>query len=98
MGKHLIICGHGQGRSSYDPGAVNQSTSKYAYLLEGINSWVLAQDVQGVKHSERTYTVRKGDTLSGIASQFKTTTQKLAQINGIKNPNLINVGQKLKLY
>ncbi|WP_449461172.1 hypothetical protein [Streptococcus suis] len=23
MGKHLVICGHGQGRISYDPGAVN---------------------------------------------------------------------------
>lgn len=23
MGKHLVICGHGQGRTSYDPGAVN---------------------------------------------------------------------------
>ena len=77
--------------------SVNQSTSKHAYLLEGINSWVLAQDVQGVRHSERTYTVRKGDTLSGIASQFKTTTQKLAQVNGLKNPNRISIGQILKL-
>ena len=77
--------------------SVNQSTSKHAYLLEGINSWVLAQDVQGINHSERTYTVRKGDTLSGIASQFNTTTQKLVQINGIKTPNLIRVGQILKL-
>ncbi|MHA2697032.1 N-acetylmuramoyl-L-alanine amidase, partial [Streptococcus agalactiae] len=23
MGKHLVICGHGQGRTTYDPGAVN---------------------------------------------------------------------------
>ncbi|NQL93498.1 peptidoglycan-binding protein LysM, partial [Streptococcus suis] len=23
MGKHLVICGHGQGRTGYDPGAVN---------------------------------------------------------------------------
>lgn len=25
MGKHLVICGHGQGQSSYDPGATNSS-------------------------------------------------------------------------
>ncbi|WP_332238864.1 LysM peptidoglycan-binding domain-containing protein [Sporolactobacillus sp. KGMB 08714] len=44
-----------------------------------------------------TYTVRPGDTLSGIASTHGTTVQQLASINGIKDPNLIRVGQVLKL-
>ena len=44
-----------------------------------------------------TYTVTKGDTLSGIAYRYGTTYQKLAEINGILNPNIINVGQKLKI-
>lgn len=47
--------------------------------------------------TETTYTVKKGDTLSGIASKFGTTYQKLAEINGIKNPNKIYVGQVLKI-
>lgn len=44
-----------------------------------------------------TYTVKKGDTLWGIASANGTTYQKLASINGISNPNLIYVGQVIKL-
>ena len=44
-----------------------------------------------------TYTVRRGDTLSGIASRFGTTVADLARINSIANPNLIYVGQILTL-
>lgn len=43
------------------------------------------------------YTVVKGDTLSGIANKYGTTYQKLAEYNGISNPNLILVGQKIKI-
>ena len=45
-----------------------------------------------------TYTVQPGDTLSGIASKYGTTYQRLAEINGITNPNIIHVGQVLKVY
>ena len=44
-----------------------------------------------------TYTVKSGDTLSGIASRYGTTVSALASLNGISNPNLIYVGQQLKL-
>ncbi|WP_462420021.1 LysM peptidoglycan-binding domain-containing protein [Salinicoccus sp. Marseille-QA3877] len=44
-----------------------------------------------------TYTVKSGDTLSGIATRAGTTTKKLQNLNGISNPDLIKVGQKLKL-
>lgn len=44
-----------------------------------------------------TYTVKKGDTLWGIAQANGTTYQKLAEINNIPNPNLIYVGQVIKL-
>ena len=43
------------------------------------------------------YTVKAGDTLSGIAAKYGTTYQNLAKINGIANPNLIHVGQKIKV-
>lgn len=45
----------------------------------------------------KTYTVKSGDTLSGIAAKYGTTYQQLAQINGIANPNKIYPGQVLKL-
>lgn len=43
------------------------------------------------------YTVKSGDTLSGIASRYGTTYQKIARLNGISNPNRIYVGQKLRI-
>lgn len=50
----------------------------------------------GVNSSkEVVYIVKSGDTLSGIASKYGTTYQKIAADNGIGNPNLIYPGQKL---
>lgn len=43
------------------------------------------------------YTVAKGDTLSAIAQRNNTSVDSLAKTNNISNPNLINVGQKIKL-
>ena len=45
-----------------------------------------------------TYVVKSGDTLSEIAQQFGTSVNKIASDNGIKNINLITVGQRLKIY
>ena len=44
-----------------------------------------------------TYTVRSGDTLSGIAAAHGTSWQELQRINGLANANLIFPGQVLKL-
>lgn len=41
------------------------------------------------------YTVRRGDTLSAIALRYGTTVQNLVNLNNIRNPNLIYVGQIL---
>lgn len=43
------------------------------------------------------YVVKRGDTLSGIASRYGTTYQKLAQMNGISNPDRIYAGQKIRV-
>ena len=47
--------------------------------------------------SEKTYTVKAGDTLSAIAKKYGTTYQVVAQKNGISNPDKIYVGQVLKI-
>ena len=47
--------------------------------------------------SETVYVVKAGDTLSAIAKKYGTTYQKLAQYNGIANPNIISVGQKIRI-
>lgn len=45
----------------------------------------------------KVHKVKAGESLSGIASKYKTTAAKLASLNGIKNANLIKVGQSIKL-
>lgn len=45
-----------------------------------------------------TYTVKKGDTLTTIASKYGTTVNEIVKLNPIiKNPNLINIGWKLTI-
>ena len=44
------------------------------------------------------YTVRRGDTLSKIAARFGTTVSSIVNTNLLRNPNMIRVGQILKIY
>jgi murein DD-endopeptidase MepM/ murein hydrolase activator NlpD len=44
-----------------------------------------------------TYTVKSGDNLTKIAKANKTTVAALVKLNNIKNANLIQVGQVIKL-
>ena len=44
-----------------------------------------------------TYRVAAGDTLTEIASRYGTTVAALTSANKIKNPDLIQIGQKLTI-
>lgn len=41
------------------------------------------------------YQVGRGDTLASISASFNTTVGAIVQLNGITNPNLIYIGQRL---
>ena len=43
------------------------------------------------------YIVKAGDTLSSIAKEHKTTVNRLKYANGLKDPNKIYIGQKLRI-
>lgn len=47
--------------------------------------------------SDVVYTVKSGDTLSGICAKYGANWKKVAEYNNLKNPNLIYVGQKIKI-
>lgn len=51
----------------------------------------------GASSSATYYTVKSGDTLSGIASKYGTSYQAIAKLNGISNPNVIYAGQRLRV-
>lgn len=75
--------------------SVNQSNSKYAYLLDGINSWVLVQDLDEVKSGSTQKTFKVGDkakvrksatnyqTGQKIASFVKGQTYKVKQVKNV---------------
>jgi lysozyme len=52
-------------------------------------------DGHGDKHGGFSYTVKCGDTIGNIAWQFGVNSTQLAQINYLRNPNKIYVGQNL---
>ena len=45
----------------------------------------------------KVHTVKAGDTLGRIATKYGTTVDALVELNGIKNANLIHVGQVIRL-
>ena len=44
-----------------------------------------------------TYTIQPGDNLSVIAEKFDTTVDRLVELNGIENPNLVYAGDVLRI-
>ena len=55
-----------------------------------------AQKIEDIaKTTYDTYIVKDGDVLWKIAEQFKTTYNKLGDLNKLKNVNLIFQGQEL---
>ncbi len=59
---------------------------------------LLAGCMSSLTHYEpRVYVVRPGDTLFKIAWQHGVDQRDLARWNGLRNPNLIHVGQRIRL-
>lgn len=50
-----------------------------------------------VNEADQVYTVKKGNTLSAIASMYGTTWKKLAEYNSLSNPNKLLVGQEIRI-
>jgi len=44
------------------------------------------------------YTIKRGDTLSNIASLFKTTVARLMDWNDLRDPRKLKVGDRIKIY
>jgi LysM repeat protein len=52
---------------------------------------------QQVQPTMQRYVVQYGDTLSTIAVRFRVSLRELARLNGIVNPNLVYIGQVLRI-
>lgn len=79
-------------------GLDNGSKANQTLSAAGISGGTSSGNTANAGESTGTvYTVVKGDTLSAIAKKYGTTYKKLAEYNGIADPNKISVGQKIKI-
>lgn len=83
---------------NYDPKANSQYAAQY--LKENpTKPYVRSSTSSGKSRNSgaTTYRVRKGDSLSKIASRNGTTVAKLCKLNGISTTTKLRIGQRLKL-
>lgn len=55
---------------------------------------ILGEQKQGALES---YEVQRGDTLFNVSEKFGISWQTMAEINNLKEPYILRVGQKLKI-
>ena len=86
-----------QNACNYSPAA----NSEYAkqYLKDNpVKPYVRSSSNSSTAHaSSSTYRVRKGDTLSKIASRNGTTVARLCRLNGLTTTSKLSIGQRIKL-
>ena len=95
-----LLSGGGEGQTAGAPTASPSSSDRPVVTRAPV---VLATPQVSAEPSPepaaqiRTYRVRSGDTLSLIAQKQKVSLKTLQCINGIKNPNLVQLDQRLKI-
>lgn len=76
--------GHSAGYGADNSAGLSRDSRGHRYATD-------RPDTDGGSH----YVVRPGDTLTGIAARLGTSVHHLAAANGIPDPDIISVGQKL---
>ncbi|MET1247668.1 glycoside hydrolase domain-containing protein [Sporolactobacillus sp. STCC-11] len=105
--KDLIKAGYSCGKTGADgifgddtEVAVKTLQRTYKIAVDGIvgdqTRAALKKELSKKAVKKEPYTVKPGDVLSEIAAKHGTTTGALAKKNGIKDPNKIYPGQKIK--
>jgi len=79
------------------------SSGKRAPVFERAEAEKKAAAAQAKPQKEKdwrpkVYVVQKGDTLYGIAFNYGLDYHELAEMNGIKDPKVISIGQELRLF
>mgnify|MGYP001436874129 CR=1 FL=1 len=95
-----------RGDSLWDIARRFGTTPEALKVLNGLNSRsriypgqkLLINSLEAGRSSYKTYKVRRGDTIYGIAGQFNTTKTQLVSWNQLDNPEILHVGQKIRIY
>ncbi len=75
---------------AFELGAETLSVWRFGTTVPSV--WELLRDTPPRR---RTYVVQPGDTLSGLAARWDSEVSAIAQLNGIADPDLLQVGQGL---
>ena len=95
-GPHLHFETRFKGKS-FDPLKI---FNKDSLSLQSTHITIKKKDITDPHISSKTkkyHTVKSGETLSHIAQKNRTTVSKLQKLNGIKNPNMLKIGQKIRV-
>jgi LysM repeat protein len=86
------------GQSAYDPVIIDSgsSSSSAGYAAAGAGAGAGAAAASTYDNSD-TYIVQQGDVLSRIAADCGTTTQTLIDMNNLSNPDVLYVGQEIRV-
>lgn len=77
-------------------GIFTPGSSKYDSSGSGDNTGG-GSSTYSVDKDARTHKVRSGDSLYGIALKYGTSVNKLCQLNGLKETDILNIGQVLRV-
>lgn len=83
---------------NFDPGA-NQQYAKEFLASQSSRKAATQTDNggSGTKTSTKSYTIRRGDTLSRIASRNGVSVRQLCQLNGLTTKSKLTPGKKIKI-
>ncbi len=73
-----------------------EAVSVWRYGVADPAIWEFLRD-NPARPAMQVYVVASGDSLGAIAARFGTSVDAIARDNGITNPNLIRVGQELRI-
>lgn len=72
--------------------------SEVVFAILNFNYKIILTNFPGRGSGQLTsYSVKKGDSLAGIAKIYRTTPEALAKLNEISNPNKIEIGKTLRV-
>lgn len=99
----LAVCLQMQGCQMFKSGGVKQDQPVVLPVDDSSTGGILPAGGTSVPSApaagsaEKTYTVKKGDTLSSIASTHALSWKELADYNKIANPNELKIGQEIRI-
>lgn len=96
-GSHLHFEIRYLGEAMDPAGVINFGTGQLKYPNEYVIGIKAMKQARAAAAAMKYHTVRRGDTLSGIAKKYGTTVKKLCQLNKIKESSVIRIGQKIRV-